>query len=697
MYKGIILISFMLTLGASLSAQPLRAITYETKLRVADESAKSGDYYSAIEWFDKAYDESRDQDLQVPIADLYMRARDYKRAEQIYARLLKRDKEKRYEDVRPALAEAIKSQGRYKEAREQMNIILQDAEVGDSIKNLVKISLDGIEKLDSYENNLEAVIELVKGKVNSASAESAPIFGPEGNLYFSSFNTRKEIIIDGKEGEYHAKLYTAALNDKGEYDKIEALSEAINRKGFNSGGVSFSRDGRKMYFTRATLQTNGLETSKIFVSNRTDAGWASPQEIDAFNGDFLSLHPVSGELFGKEVIFFASNRPGGLGGFDIYYSEVKGENYGLPVNLGDKINTANDELTPFYNSGSLYFSTNGRPGLGGFDIYYGIWNGSTWKDVSNIGYQYNTSYDDMFLRFDASGKRGFLVSNRPSKGKIRMKGSESCCDDIYSVGIRELMINLEAKVEMDKKPLAGASVEVYDVTQGGYPDIKTNLNGDVMQFSLNPERNYKVIATMDGFYPDSATFNTVGIIDDYVVKKSFNLRPKPKKDDVEIVKTNQSIRLNNIYYDLDKFNILPEAETDLGYLSDLMFEYPDLVIELSSHTDAQGDDPYNQKLSQKRAESARDWLINQKIDGKRIKAVGYGESKILNKCVNGVRCSDAEHRINRRTEFKILSGASEIIIKKSNFEDRGTQPAADDKLPPAPVRQKSTKGKNSNG
>ncbi|HPN70176.1 MAG TPA: OmpA family protein, partial [Saprospiraceae bacterium] len=131
--------------------------------------------------------------------------------------------------------------------------------------------------------------------------------------------------------------------------------------------------------------------------------------------------------------------------------------------------------------------------------------------------------------------------------------------------------------------------------------------------------------------------------------------------------------LNNIYYDLDKWDILPDAEQDLSYIEELMIEYPDMVIELGSHTDAQGENAYNQKLSQKRAESARDWLTNEGIAADRIKAVGYGESVILNKCKNGVRCTDDEHRQNRRTEFKIIAGPTTIKIKKSNFDGAGEQ------------------------
>lgn len=668
-------IFFILFFGllGQIAAQPLRAITYETKLETADNAVKDGDYYNAIEWFGKAYDETKDLNLQVAMADIYVLARDYKRAESIYSRILKRDRTKEYEDLRPALGNVYKVQGKFTEAIEQYNIVLADPEVSDSIKIMVASSKAGIDNYEKYEQNLETGISYIKGKVNSGSAESAPAFGPDGSLYYSSFNARKEVILDGKEGDYHAKIYKATINDKGEFDKPEKLNELINRPGFHHGGVSFSRDGRLMYFTRATLNANGISESRIMVSTMKGGGWGAPVELDAVNGDFINRHPIEGELFGNTVLFFSSNRPGGYGGDDIYYSERKGDGtYSSPVNLGEVINTKMDEISPFYKQGVLYYSTNGKMGLGGFDIYYSEWNGSTWTNDSNIGFQYNTTYDDMFLRFDLNGTNGYLVSNRPDKSKLKMKGNETCCDDIYAVGIKELVVSLFADVVDGTTKLSNTTIEVYDLTLGGYPDSKTNPNTNDFNFPLEAERSYRVVATKDGYYPDTVTFNTVGIVDDYIVKKTFKLKSKPPEADLTTVGINQSIRLNNIYYELDKTDILPESEEPLGYLADLMVQYPAMIIELSSHTDAQGTDSYNLKLSQRRSESAKKWLVDQGIEDNRINPVGYGETVILNRCVNGVRCTDDEHRLNRRTEFKIIGGVNSIQIKKDGFDGQAS-------------------------
>lgn len=662
------LILLLLSFAVISFAQPARVVTYETKLKVADKAASEGDYYGAMEWFQKAYEESKDVSLQVVIADLQMLARDYPKAEKLYERILKRDKKREFEDIRVDYGRAFKNQGKYREALNEFNTVIADPETDDSLKNIAKLELAGIEMMEKLAPNLEAIVDILPGKVNNGSAESSPALGADGSLYFSSFNRKKEIILDGEDKDYHAKLYVADKNDKGEYDKVEPLPESINRPDFNSGGVSFSRDGNKMYFTRAVLQNNNIESSKLFVSVSRNDDWGAPGEITSLNGDFNIKHPVIGELFGQEVLFYSSNMLGGVGGYDLYYSTISGDTYGVPTNLGTMINTAKDEISPYYNNGTLYFSTNGQLTMGGFDIYYAIWNGSAWEELTNIGFNYNTSYDDMFLRFNDSGSSGFLVSNRPHKDKAKIKGNDACCDDIFRVFIRELVIDLLVTVTDDKGPLNGAVVEVSDLTLGSYPESKSNINTNIFNFPLLGDRNYKGVIKKEGYLSDTITFNTNGIIDDYTVKKPVKLRIDPnykKEPEVEIITINQPIRLNNILYDLNKWDIKPAAEKDLQYILELMEDYPDMEIELGSHTDFRSDDKYNETLSLKRAQAATNWLVERGIDKKRIKSVGYGEKKPLIDCK---KCTEEEHQLNRRTEFKILKGPQTIEIKKEVFK-----------------------------
>lgn len=310
--------------------------------------------------------------------------------------------------------------------------------------------------------------------------------------------------------------------------------------------------------------------------------------------------------------------------------------------------------------------------MGGFDIFQATWTGSYWSDIINMGFNYNTSYDDFGLKFNQGGTNAVLVSNRPFKDKMKMNNNETCCDDIYLVNIREKVIELQILVESDKGPLDDATVELINVT-GKDPFVagnKSNNAGNKFSFSLEGDKKYIVNTSRDGYYSDTLSFDTKGIYDDQIIKKTIILKARPRSEEYDTYTINEPIRLNNIYYDLDKSDIKPEAEKDLAYLVELMEQYPDMIIELSSHTDSRSDDNYNLKLSQRRADSAKRWLVNEGVEARRIVTQGYGEKVLLNRCKNGVRCSEDEHRINRRTEFKIIAGPQTIEVKKSRLENQ---------------------------
>ena len=671
-YNIISILAFLFFSVAAV-AQPLRSITYETMLEVADEAAEAKDYSNAIEWYGKAYDESKDKDLKIIIGDLYMLLRDYKKAARNYERALKRDKDGQFEFIRIDYAKALKYQGKYRDALVEFRTVEATTD-SDSTRSIAQFEIEGIEATEAFEQNIEAVIGFAGKEVNSGSGENSPSNYIDGSLYYSSFNRNKTIVLDGSEDDYYAKIYSTSVDDDGKFAKPDALDSKINREGYNNAGVSFSADNRLMYFTRTELDVNEILTSKIYTSVRNDSGWDGPNELEGVNGDWLALHPMEGELFGNKVLFFVSDMEGGYGGLDIFYSTISGGTYGQPVNLGKTINTASDEVTPFYKEGTLYYSTDGIPGFGGYDIHYSSWNGEEWSSPVNMGHNYNTAQDDMYLRFSKDGSRGYLVSNRPDKAKKKMKGSETCCDDIYAINLREIVIDLIAKVvDVDTgEPISEATIEMVNTTSSDEDasESKTNVSSNEFNFLLDGDNSYRLVVSREGYYPDtSVTFNTVGILDDYSVKKTIKLKakpvvPEPNEEETIVVDAYEPIRLNNIYYDFDKSNILESAEDDLLYLKEIMDQYPEMVIELSSHTDSRGINRYNQELSQRRAESAKKWLVSNGVASERIKPVGYGESQILNGCVNGKRCSESEHQLNRRTEFKVLEGPQFITIKK---------------------------------
>lgn len=666
--------SFLVFGLSSVKAQPVYEPSYEMLLQAAETSAENHDYYSAIELFEKAFDKSRDLNLKVTIGDLYVLVRDYAKAQKAYEQVLKRDKRKQYDDIRLAYAKVLKSNGQYKEALVQLNYIITTTQ-DEKEKAEATMVWKGIKLMDTFPQNVEAEISILSENVNSASAESSPVFYPDGTLYFSSFNRKKSIILDGEEGDYHAKIYMSKQSGAGQFEKAVALPTAINRDKFNCSGPYFSEDGNTMYFTRVKLQNNAVESSVLYQSTNNAGEWSPPNEIKELGGTYKIQHPALGELFGEKVLFFASDMDGGLGKSDIYYSTIKGGTFSTPVNLGKDINTAYDEVTPFFYDGKLYFSSNGHPGMGGQDIFFATWTGSNWTELSNLGFNYNTSYDDFGLKYNHGGTSAVLLSNRPFANKIKMNNNETCCDDIYFVGIREKVIELQVVVNDDKGPLDDATLELVNIT-GKNPLLvgtKSNNAGNKFSFLLEGDQTYVVYTSRDEFYPDTITFNTRGINDDQVIQKTVTLRARPRSEEYDTYTINEPIRLNNIYYDLDKADIKAEAEKDLAYLVELMEQYPDMIIELSSHTDSRSDDNYNQKLSQRRADSAKRWLVNEGVEARRIATKGYGEKVLLNRCKNGVRCSEEEHAINRRTEFKIIAGPQTIEVKKSRLQGNETK------------------------
>ncbi len=642
------------------SAQPVEVSSYEMMMETAATCAENNDYVNAIEWFEKAYKESKDPNITVSIGDMYMLLRDYPKAEKAYERVIKRDKRDEFFDLRLDWAKTMKYQGKYKQAMDELNSFISTVE-DDSLRNEAKMEMKGILMMEKYPENIEASVSFASEEVNSPSAESSPALYTDGTLYFTSMKGKAPVILDGQEGDYHAKLYVASRNPQGEFAAASPLDESINRVDFYNTGVSFSADGKRMYFTREKFNNNRPENSQIYACDRMGDKWGIPYPIESLNNEHHSRHPYEGELFGIKVLYFISDMPGGYGGYDVYYSPITGSTYGTPVNLGDKINTPKNEESPFYREGTLYFSSNGHPGMGGMDNFYSEWDGSKWNEPVNMGFNYNTSYDDSFLRFNQGGTIGYVVSNRPNKSKKKFKNTETCCDDIYIIQIRDIVIDLKALVNNDKGPLEGATVELFESGKKVPVDSKSNFLANDFSFLLDSDKSYKAYITREGYFPDSIEFNTNGIFDDYTLSKTVVLKPKPVTK--KVISRNEPIVLKSIFFDFDDDKILPEAEKDLSYLKSLMDQYPDLVIELSSHTDSRGINEYNKKLSQKRANSTKNWLVEEGVAAARIKAVGYGETKLLNRCKDGVKCTEEEHQLNRRSEFKIIAGPQTIEIK----------------------------------
>lgn len=692
MQKKLFLSTISFLFALSCFAQPLNKESYAVMLELAEEYYAMGDYYSALEKYEEAYDERRDNSLNIKMAELQYELRDYVKAERLYRRLIDRAKDDTYNEQKFQYGRVLKMVGKYDKAIDILNEFI--AETSDeTLKELAQNEIAGAEMAEILpENNKGVSVNNLGRNVNIPLSEYSPAMGNDGNLYFAGLDRDlKNAVEVGEDQTHYAKIFTSTKTDRG-WDKGVPLDEKINRPGYHSNNVSFSVDGNTMYFTRSLLSGNNLTESKIYMSTKSGGSWTGAKEVTGVNGEYLATHPAVGELYGKEVLFFTSNMEGGEGGMDIFYATHKGGGvYGDPVSLGPKINTAGEEMTPYYYDGTLFFSSTGHPGIGGADIFYSTWDGSRWSEPKNMGKGYNTNVDDLYFTMYNEGYSGFLTSNRP--GGRSAKG-RTCCDDMLGFEIPKMYADLVVGVFSEgKEPIMGATVVLTETSDGSEtaPESKTNAKGNRFDYGLTLERPYMVVASAEGYFPDTLTFNTVGLKESKTFQNNFFLKPKPVEPEFITVVEETPIVMENILYDFDKDLITEQAEIDLQLIYDIMTEYPEMKIELRSHTDARGEDAYNQDLSQRRTESARRWLVRKGIDRARIEAKGYGESVpqtvsdqvaakydylksgdvLTEEYINALASEEMQevaHGLNRRTEFQILEGPTSIIIETKRLK-----------------------------
>jgi outer membrane protein OmpA-like peptidoglycan-associated protein len=416
---------------------------------------------------------------------------------------------------------------------------------------------------------------------------------------------------------------------------------------YHIGPASFTEDGKEMYFAVTRLPRNAVFVKgtatiniEIYYSVKDSLDkWSAPVPFRYNNVNAYSVGDPFISPDGR-YLYFASNMPGGAGGTDLYRSSKGADGWEAPVNLKE-INTEGNERSPFLDTdNTFYFSSDGRVGMGGLDIFRAACSkeGEMGQPV-NLGYPFNSPQDDFAYR-TTTDSTGYFSSNR-------MDGAGG--DDIYSFHKQQINTILQLQLSgivYNKKtnvPLANAIVSLRG-RDGNVLKVETGSNG-AYQFPIAPGSVYDLTGEKTNFNSDRATINTEGLRSSTALRRDLYL---------DVVEIDKAIRLENIYYDFDRWEIRPDAAVVLDTLVRLLKDNPTIWIELGSHTDSRGNDAYNMVLSQKRAEAAVNYIISRGIAPNRIEAKGYGETQLLNECANGVPCSPAAHQLNRRTEFKIV-------------------------------------------
>jgi len=446
-------------------------------------------------------------------------------------------------------------------------------------------------------------------------------------------------------------LFSADVNDQGLLVKIEPFPKEINTKTHESS-ATFSSDGKVMYFNRTNdkqveVGDEKFASVKIFRTEFNEGKWDNVTELP-FNSDSYSAeHPVLSKD-GKKL-YFSSDMPGSIGSFDIYFVDVNEDGtFGTPQNMGNTINTIHREQFPFISDDGtiLYFASDGHQGMGGLDIFMSKSYEGIFAKPLNLGETINSNMDDFGYIVDEKKNKGYLSSNR--------KGG----DNLYSFKRTEnearYVVEGDVKDKNTKALLPGTQVTLYDENDKLVGQMIVGADADYT-FNTEPNKKYRLEAARDFYIPHSEEFTTN---EDGKMRYTIELFMECYDDAEEIITKRQDgkvqIVLENIYFDLNKWDIKPEAASVLNVLLELLKKYPEMQIELGAHTDSRASNMYNMILSNKRAASTLDYLVKNGIERKRLQSKGYGEELPLIKCGDKKPCTEQEHSINRRCEFIIL-------------------------------------------
>lgn len=625
-------------------------VAQDRLINKADEKYSDYSFSPAIDIYKRVLDKGyTSADLLMKLGNSYYFNAEYKEAAEIYKRLLSEYKEGVGPEYYFRYAQTLRSLGEYDLSK---NVMAEFSRItsADVRANLYINERDYLAEIEKNSGRYN----IGKFAYNSRYSDFAPSFYGEGLLFSSDRDTgnlaRYRHTWNSKD---FLDLYKVNADSVSE-NKVVKFGDGINTRYHESTSV-FTKDGNTLYFTRNNLfdgktvkDGKGVVRLKIFKAVKENGIWAHIEELP-FNSESYSVaHPTLSP--DEKILYFASDMPGSYGESDIFKVAINNDGtYGTPVNLGNIINTEARETFPYVTSENvLYFSSDGHPGLGGLDIFATkISNSQYIGTVLNVGKPVNSGLDDFTFIINEETRNGYFASNREN-------GVGD--DDIYSfVETRKLEFDCIKPItgtvrdKISNEVLVGATVKVIDENNEELASVITDSNGDY-SITIDCNKGNFVRATMQGYVPSEEYLNISDskplIIDFYLERDTVTAG---YGDDLA-----KLLQLSTIYFDFDRYKVRPDAEIEIQKVIAAMEKYPSLKLKVTSHTDSQGDDSYNLWLSQKRAESTVSYMISKGIDSNRLKGEGFGETRLVNRCSNGVKCNKDEHQLNRRSEFIIL-------------------------------------------
>jgi peptidoglycan-associated lipoprotein len=624
----------------------------------AYESFNAGEYYEAIDLFKDAYSKSRRADkttrteLSYMIAECYRLSNDPGNAETWYRLAVRSSVSK--PEAQYWFAESLQKNGEYQQAIEEYKKYKQVAPSdprADQEIRACELALEWQRNPDAYQ------IEELKD-LNSRDADFSPAYGRDdfGVIYFTSSRDDSEgNKIHGATGQSFTDIFESRIDKKSKWSTPVPV-EDLNSE-FEDGTPCFSSDFREIYFTRCEAGKREKKGCVIMHSTRNGDQWSNPVRLEILPDTLVAAHPALSS--DGLTLYFVSDMPGGYGQKDIYSVTRTGDNdsWSAPVNLGPDINTSRNELFPYIrDDGSLYFSSDGHIGMGGLDIFKAVPQPDGSWVVSNMRYPINSSADDFGICFEDGSEKGIFSSTR--------KGRRN--DDLYTFELPPLRFNVTGLVKDEKtgSPIQGAVVQLI-ASDGSNLQTETGDGGD-FRFTLKQDVDYIFLASKRGYLngKERETTKAQEKSRDYMITILLTAIDKP-------------IELPNIFYDFGKWDLRPESMVSLDKLVETLNDNPNVTIELMSHTDSRDTEEYNLDLSQKRAQSVVQYLIDKGINPDRLSAKGYGESTpkvvdaeiaaqnpflkegtaLTEQYINSLATEEQKeiaHQINRRTEFRVL-------------------------------------------
>ena len=619
MRKLYVTLSFVMVSGM-LSAQ-------NQYTKTADKLFNRYEYVDAAKEYLKLAEGSKaDSYVYKQLAESYYNVFNTKEAVKWYAKVVeqKQDAETYYK-----YAQMLKAEGNFKEADQQMQQFAQLAP-NDQRAKTFKNNPNYLSELKGQTK----LYDIAKSDVSSDKTDFGAVLTNDNNFYFSSSrNTSRK--TSGRNDEPYLDIYKATYNSNGTISNAVAV-ENLNTK-WHDGPVSITSDGNTMYYGSESFnekeftkdKPKNAKFGKIYLYKATKQGdnWTNGKPLP-FNNKGYDVRNPSISKDGK-TLYFSSNMPGGFGGEDIWKVAVNADEYGTPENLGAKVNTEANESFPFITEDNiLFFSSNGKTGFGGLDVFKMDLNKGT--EAINVGEPVNTSKDDFAFTYNTTKKVGFFSSNRGGN------------DDIFKA---DPVCNVQALIRVkDAKTgivIEGATVMLVDEKQTTITNQTTAFNGETLSGVLC-NTSYNAQVSKQGY--ESGVFEVAKAENEQVVVEAL-LNP------IMPIITENEVILQPIYFEYDKSNITAEGAAELNKLVMVMNEYPNMVIFAKSHTDSRGSDKYNMNLSERRAKATVQYLISKGIAKERISGQGFGESEPKVACKS---CTEEEHAQNRRSEFLIV-------------------------------------------